>query len=53
MSLIRFPLQDSEVIKICEVGTGCRITSMIVVDLEEELKLKSARESISEKSIPR
>ncbi|XP_034249634.1 p21-activated protein kinase-interacting protein 1-like [Thrips palmi] len=33
-------LEDSEVSKLCEVGTGCRITSMAVVDLDKELKLK-------------
>lgn len=32
--------EDSEVKKISEVGTGCRITSMVVVDLEKELKIK-------------
>ncbi|KAK3924056.1 p21-activated protein kinase-interacting protein 1-like [Frankliniella fusca] len=46
-------LEESEVTKVCEVGTGCRVTCMTVVDLEKELKLKEENEAPSKKTIPR
>ncbi|KAE8739372.1 hypothetical protein FOCC_FOCC015143 [Frankliniella occidentalis] len=44
-------LEDSEVTKVCEVGTGCRITCMTFVDLEKELKVKKENEVPSKKTL--